>query len=245
MSCVESASTSSMDYYYGPEMKQIRADRRKKPKKMKKYHKDPHGRRKYDNVNKFTSEVGGYFSKTYRFAHSECKAQMEIFFNPFVEFSVREQKEQEEADTAMLIPPHPHAPPPCRTAAPPPDPHESQAPPPPRWPCAPPPPQDNSWTIVRSKTQEQPAAHFTPTFTTVLSSISNEDQLLSDLDYGSSSSKQRRAQRREKPNSHRARKGKYWSKIRLDMLCFTPNDRLKANRARILDIKEGVVGSHF
>ena len=70
MSCVESASTSSMDYY-GPEMKQIRADRRKKPKKMKKYHKDPHGQRKYNNVNKFTSEVGGYFAGTYRFARQE------------------------------------------------------------------------------------------------------------------------------------------------------------------------------
>ena len=106
MSCVESASTSSMDYY-DPDAKQVRADRRKKPKKMKKYHKDPHGQRKYDNVNKFTSEVGGAFAKTYRFARSECKAQMEIFFNPLVEFSVREQKEQEEADTAMLIPPRP------------------------------------------------------------------------------------------------------------------------------------------
>ena len=106
MSCVESASTSSMDYY-DPDAKQVRADRRKKPKKMKKYHKDPHGQRKYDNVNKFTSEVGAGFTKTYRFARSECKAQMEIFFNPLVEFSVREQKEQEEADTAMLIPPRP------------------------------------------------------------------------------------------------------------------------------------------
>ena len=192
--------------YYGPEMKQIRADRRKRPKKMKKYHKAPDGQRKYDNVNKFTSEVGGAFAGTYRFARRECECQLREFSEPPSKVSVRDQKEQQEADTAILIPPR--------------------------------------WVDLTRKLRLADLTRKVYAGKNALPPISNEDQLLSDLDYGSYSSKQIRAERRNRPKSRRDRNGKYWSKIRLNMLCFTPNDRLKANRARILDIKEEIAAVH-
>ena len=192
--------------YYGPDAKQIRAERRSRRKNMQKKPVDPFCERRYDNVNKFTSEVGGASAGTYRFARREGEAQLQEFFEPPSKVSVRDQKEQQEADTAILIPPR--------------------------------------WVDLTRKLRLADLTRKVYAGKNALPPISNEDQLLSDLDYGSYSSKQIRAERRNRPKSRRDRNGKYWSKIRLNMLCFTPNDRLKANRARILDIKEEIAAVH-
>ena len=166
--------------FRSPDAKLDREKRREKPKNMQKRGAKPFEKRKHDNVKKFTSPCGLSYANTYRFSRREGKAQMQEYFEPPSKVSVRDQKEQQEADTAILIPAR--------------------------------------WVDLTRKLRLADLTRKVYAGKNALPPISNEDQLLSDLDYGSSSSKQRRAKRREKPNSHRARKGPYWSKIRLNML---------------------------